>query len=116
MLKPNAKVIDNVTSDKHVKSFIKNDYRTKKVESPINNIVVYDLEAFKKFELFLIGVVFIKLIKISGKNHQDKSKKEYQQCLNDCVVFKGIDRSNEMLDHVLSSKEEPKRVKNKIVG
>ena len=30
-----------------------------KFESPITNIVVYDLEAFKKFELFLIVVVFI---------------------------------------------------------
>ena len=43
------------------------------------------------------------------------SEKEYQKCLNDCVIFKGIDCINEMLDHVLSFKGEPKKVKNKFV-
>ena len=47
-LKPNFKVIDNVISDKHVKSFIKYDYKPKKVKSPLTNIVVYDLETFNK--------------------------------------------------------------------
>ena len=39
-LKNNFKVVDNVLSDKHVKSFIKYEYNPKKVKSPLNNIVV----------------------------------------------------------------------------
>ena len=33
-LKLNFKVIDNVISDKHVKSFVKYEYKPKKVQSP----------------------------------------------------------------------------------
>ena len=47
-LKNNFKVVDNIVSDKHVKSFIKYEYNTKKVKSPLTNIVVYDLETFNK--------------------------------------------------------------------
>ena len=47
-LKPNFKVVDNVVSDKHVKSFIKYEYSPKKVKSPLTNVVVYDLETFNK--------------------------------------------------------------------
>ena len=47
-LKPNFKVVDNVISDKHVKSFIKYEYNPKKVKSQLTNIVVYDLETFNK--------------------------------------------------------------------
>ena len=35
--------------------------------------------------------------------------------MNDCVVFKGTDCIIDMLDHILSFKGEPKKVKNKIV-
>ena len=55
------------------------------------------------------------LSKISGKNHRDISEQENQKYLNDCVVFTGTDCINEVLDHVLSFKGEPKKVKNKIV-
>ena len=37
------------------------------------------------------------------------SEKDYQKNLNDCVVFKGTDCMNEMLDHVLSFEGEPKK-------
>ena len=46
-LKDNFKVVDNVVSDKPVKSFIIYEYNPKKVKSPLTNIVVYDLETFK---------------------------------------------------------------------
>ena len=56
-----------------------------------------------------------KVSKIFGKYNRDISEQEYQKCLNDCVVFKGPYCINEMLDHVLLFKGEPKKVKNKIV-
>ena len=114
-LKPNFKVVDNFISDKHVKSFIKYEYNPKKVKSPLTNIVVYDLETFNKIKTVPYCGCIYKLSKISGKYHRDISEQEYQKCLNDCVVFKGTDCINEMLDYVLSYKGEPKKVKNKIV-
>ena len=114
-LKPNFKVVDNVISHKHVKSFIKYEYNPKEVKSPLTNIVVYDLETFNKNRAVPYCSCIYKLSKISGKYHRDISEQEYQKSLNDCVVFKGTDCFNKMLDHDLSFKGEPKKVKNRIV-
>ena len=114
-IKPNLRVVDNVISDKHVKSFIKYEYNPEKVKSPLTNIVVYDLETFNKNRAVPYCSCIYKLSKMLGKYHQDTSKQEYQKCLNDCVVFKGTDCIIEMLDRVLSFKGELKKVKNKIV-
>ena len=114
-LKPNFKVVDNVISDKHVKGFIKYEYNPKNVKSPLTNIVIYDLEIFNKIKAVPYCSCIYKKSKISGKYHRDISEQEYQKCVNDCVVFKGTDCINEMLDHVLSFKGEPKKLKKKIV-
>ena len=114
-LKPNFKIVDNVVSDKHVKGFIKYECNPKKVKSPLTNTVVYDLETFNKNRAVPYCRCIYRLSKLSGKYHRDISEQEYQKCLNDCVVFKGTDCINKMLDHVLSFKGEPKKVKNKIV-
>ena len=76
---------------------------------------MYDLETFDKIRAVPYCSCIYNLSKISGKYHRDISEQENQKCLNDCVVFKGTDCINEMLDHVLSFKGEPKKVKNKIV-
>ena len=114
-LKDNLKVVGNVMSDKHVKSFIKYEYNPKKLKSPLTNIVVFDLETFNKIRAVPYCSCMYKLSKIAGKYHRKISDQEYQKCLNDCVVFKGTDCINEMLDHVLSFKGEPKKVNNRIV-
>ena len=114
-LKLNFKVVNNVVSDKHVKGFIKYEDNPKKVKSPLTNIVVYYLETFNKIRVVPYCSCIYKLSKLSGKYNRDISEQEYQKCLNDCVVFKGTDCINEMLDHVLSFKGEPKKVKNKSV-
>ena len=112
--KDNFKVVDNVISDKHVKSFIKYEYNPKKVKSPLTNIVAYDLETFNNFRAVPYCSCIYKLSKISGKYHRDISEQE--KCLNDCVVFKGTDCINEMLDHVLSFKGEPKKSKIELLN
>ena len=114
-LKDNFKVVDNVISDKHVKSFIKYENNLKRNKSPLTNIAVYNLETFNKIKAVPYCSCIYKLSKISGKYHRDISEQEYQKCLNDCVVFKGTGCIIEMLDHVLSFKGEPKKIKNKIV-
>ena len=114
-IKPSFKVVDNVVSDKHGKSFIKYEFKPQKVQSLLTNIVVYDLETFNKTRAVPYCSCIYKLSKISGKYHRDISEQEYQKCLNDCVIFTGTGCINEMLDHVLSFKGELKKVKNKIV-
>ena len=108
-LKPNFKVIDNVMSDKHVKSSINYEYNPKKVKSPLTNIVVYDLGTFNKIKAVPYCSCIYKLSKVSGKYHRDISEQEYQKRLNNCVVFEGTGCINEMIDFVLSFKGEPKK-------
>ena len=109
-------VIDNVISYKHVESFVIYEYKPKKVQSPLTNIIVYDLETFNKVRSGPYCSCFYKLSEISGKYHRDITEKDYQKCLNDCVVFKGSGCINEMLDHVLSFKGEPKKSKIKLLN
>ena len=45
-IKDNFKVFDNVISEKYVKSYIKNEYKPKKVQSELNNMIFDDLETF----------------------------------------------------------------------
>ena len=113
--KDNFKVVDNVISDKHVKSYIKYEYKPKKVQSQLTNMIVYDIETFSTIKSVPYANCIYRLGKISGKYYRDISEKEYQKCLNDCIVFKGLDNINKMLDYVLQYKGEPKRINNKIV-
>ena len=77
-LKPNFKVVDNVVSDKYVKSFIKYEYNPKKVKSPLTKIVVHDLGTFNRVRAVQFCSCIYTLSKISGKYHRDISEQEYQ--------------------------------------
>ena len=89
--------------------------KTKKFKSSFTNIVVYDLKTFKKIRAVLYCSCINKLSKIYAKYHRAITEQEYHNCLNDCVVFRGTDCINEILDDVLSFKGEPIKIKNKIV-
>ena len=66
-LKPNFKNVDNVISDKFVKSFIKYEYNPEKVKSPLTIVVVYDLETINKIRAVPYCSCVYKLSEISGK-------------------------------------------------
>ena len=51
--KTNFKVVDNVISDKHVKRFIKFEYKLRKVLYQSTNMIVYDLETFNTNDKFV---------------------------------------------------------------
>ena len=78
-------------------------------------MIVYDIETFNTIKCVPYANCIYRLSKISGKYYRDISEKEYQKCLKDCIVFKGIDNINKMLDYVLQLKGEPKRINNKVV-
>ena len=114
-MKPNFEVVDNVIPDKHVKNFDKYEYKGKKLHSPLTNMVVYHIETFNTNRAVPYANCIYTLSKISRKHNRDITEKEYQKCLNGCIVFKGLDKLKEMLDYVLQFKEELKKVTNKFV-
>ena len=67
-------------------------------------MVVYDLGTFNKIQVVPFCSCIYKLSRISGSYHREITEKEYKKCLNDCVVFKGTDCINELLDHALAFK------------
>ena len=78
-------------------------------------MIVCDIEAYNTIKCVPYDNCIYRLSKISGKYYRDISEKEYRKCLNDCIVFKGLDNINQMLDYVLQCKGEPKRINNKVV-
>ena len=78
-------------------------------------VIVYDIETFSTIKCVPYAKCIYKLSKISGKYYRDISEKDYQKGLNDCIVFKGLENINKMLDYVLQYKGEPKRMNNKVV-
>ena len=82
-LKQNSKVVDNILSDQHVKIHIKYEYKPEKVQTPLNNIIVYDLETFNKIRAVPHCSWIYKLSQFSGKCHRDITEKYFQKCLND---------------------------------
>ena len=63
-LKPNFKVVDNVISGKHVESFIKYEYKPKKVQFPLTIIIVYDLDTFDKDKTLMKAKFLVNTIEI----------------------------------------------------
>ena len=98
-----------------LKDFIKYEYKPKKVQSQLTNMVVYDLETFNTDKAVPYAKCIYRLNKLSGKYNRDITGQEYEKCRKDCVVFKGTDSINEMLDYVLQFQGEVKRNFNKIV-
>ena len=97
----NFQVDDNVISDKYVESSVKHEYDLRKVQSPLTDMMIYDLETYSKDRAVPYSSCIYKLSKISGKYSWGKTKGEYQKCSKDCVVFKGTNCFNEMFDQVL---------------
>ena len=114
-LKPNFKVVDNVISDKHVKSFVKYEQNPKKVQSQLTNMIVYDIETFHTDRAVPYANCIFRLSKLSGKYNRDITQREYEKCRKDCIFFKGTNSIYEMLDYVLQFKGEAKKFNNKIV-
>ena len=65
-------------SKKHIKSFIKKEYNPKKVQSPLTNIIVYDLETYDKDRTVRYCSCIYKLSKMSGRYNRDITKKANQ--------------------------------------
>ena len=109
-LKPDFKVVDNVMSDTHVKRFFKDEFKPKKLQSPITNITVDDLETYNTDRVVPYCSCIYKLSKNSGNYNRVITEEEYEKCKQDCIVFKGTNSINGMLDFVLPFKRKAKKV------
>ena len=90
-LKDNFKVIDNDISDKHVKSFFKYEYKPKKFQSQLTNMLVHDIETFNTDRAVSYDNCIYRLGKISGKYYnQDITDQEFEKFRKDCIVFKTV--------------------------
>ena len=105
----------NVISDKQVKSYIKYEYKPIKVQSQLANMIVHDLDTFNTDGAVPCANCLYRLSKLSGEYNRDTTRREYEKCRKECIVFKGTDSIEEMLDYVLQFKGEVKRIINKIV-
>ena len=85
-LKNNPKVVDSVISDKHVKGYVKNEYKPKKVQSQLTNKIVHDLETFKTDKAVPCANCIYRLSKSSGTYHRDIPETENEKC-NKIVLF-----------------------------
>ena len=105
-LEKNFKIVENSISDKHVKSYIKYEYKRKKVPSQLTNMDVYDLETFNLDGIVPYANCVYRLGKVSGKYNRDMTLRQYEKRRKDCINFKGTDSVNGTLDHVLKFKGE----------
>ena len=112
-LKLTFKVVNNVISDKHVESFIKYEPKPKKVQSQLTKMIVFDIESFNTDRAVPYANCIYRLSENLGRYNRDIIHRELEKCRKDCFVFKGTDNINEVLDHVVQFKGEPRRVNNK---
>ena len=85
----------------------------KKVQSPLTNRIVHDIETSDTIKCVNYASNFCKLSKSFGKYLRDKREKDHQNCSNSCIVFKQLDNFNEMLDYVLQFREEADKIKKR---
>ena len=78
-------------------------------------MIVHQFKIFYTDRSVLYANSIYRLSKLSCIYNRDITKRDYEKCKEDCIVFKETDSINEMLHHVLQFKGEPKRVNNKIV-
>ena len=114
-LKPNFKIVDTYISDKHVKSFVKCEYKPKKVQTPLIIMLHYDLETCNTDRAVPYCSFMFQMTKINGEYNRDMTEKVYEKCKNECFVLKGNNCINDTLDHVLTFKGKIRKINNKVV-
>ena len=80
----------------------------KKVDSQLNNVIVYDIETYNKDRAIPYAVGFYPVSKIVSKWNRDLTQTEIDKCLNDITIFKGENCISTMFDYLKLFKGEPR--------
>ena len=78
-------------------------------------MVVYDIETSNTIRCVTYADCTYRLSKLSGKYNRDITKREHEKCKNVCIVSKGLDNINELIDYVSQFEGEAKTTNNKNV-
>ena len=78
-------------------------------------MIVYGIETFNTDTAVPYANCIYRLGKLSGKYNRDITQREYEKCRKNCIVFKGTNSINEMLDYVLQFKGEVKKLITKLL-
>ena len=66
-VKLNNKIVNNIISDDHVKSFNKDEYKSKKVQAQLTHLIVFDIEFLNTDRIVPYSICICKINKISNK-------------------------------------------------
>ena len=84
-----------------------------KGKTRVNQVSVYDLETLKTDRAVAYIKIAYELSKFSGINNRVITSSQYQNCLEGCIVFKGVNCINTSLDHALRFNGEVEQVDKK---
>ena len=91
-----------------LKVFFKYAYKPQKVQFQLTNKIAYVLETSNTYKTAPCAFGFYKLSEISGTYYRDIGQREYENCRNDCIVFKGTNCNNNKLNCDIEFKAEAK--------
>ena len=111
-LELNFKYVNNKVTDANVNKFKEYKFNPKKVDSQLNNVIVYDIETYNKERAIPYAIGFYPVSKIVSKWNRDLTQKEIDKCLNDVTIFKGEKCVSNMFDYLKLFTGEPKYVIN----
>ena len=69
-----------------------------KIQCHLTNMTVYDIETFNTIKCVAYADCIHRLDKTLGKYIRDITEREYENCKIYSIVFKGLDKINEILD------------------
>ena len=78
-------------------------------------MVVFDIETSNTIRCVPYADCTYRRSKLSGKYNRDITKREHEKFKNVCIVCKGLDNINELIDYVSQFEVEAKTTNNKTV-
>ena len=111
----NFKTVDSCISDEHVKSFIKSEYKPKKVQSHLSNRIFFDLELFNTSRAVPYAVNNYKLNKRSGKCNRDITRRKIKNVKLIVLFLRELIVKSKCQIMFQNSKERRKRIATKLL-
>ena len=94
----NFEKVDKFITEENVNSHFKYEYIPKKLESHLNNVIVYDHETHNSDRARPYCISFYRLSKIAGRYKRDPTKEELEKSIKDTIVFAGDNCISTALD------------------
>ena len=103
--------VDKYITEENVKSHFNYEFIPKKIESHLNNFIVYDLETHDTDRAGPYNMTFYRLCKIAGRYEHDPTQKELQKSIDETIAFARDNCIGNALDFCLKFQGEERKVK-----